>query len=252
MRRSVPFILAVLSAAAPVAVAQSVLPPVRPYTAVAITLPPASTDASFIAFRAQLAAVAKSRIFAALGPLVRSQEFFWERDFQRSFDPRRPAVDNLAAAVRLEHHGGSGWDLLAELASEGAVEPMSLRPGVVCAPAGPKYDSVAFARLVGATYTGMSDWLYPRVSRPKLRSAPLPGAATLGTLGSHFVRLLGFQGLGNGMASERKFWARVATPEAKIGYAAPGILMSLAGERLCYFRELMGGWRVAGIIAAGE
>ena len=74
----------------------------KPYAPVAITRPAASDDASFVAFRAALAAKAKPRIYAELAPLVLAQGFFWGRDFGHAFDPRKPAVDNLAAAIALE------------------------------------------------------------------------------------------------------------------------------------------------------
>jgi len=247
------FMFAVLSAIVPVAVAQPVSPPVRPYAPVAISLPAASTDADFIAFRNELAAVAKSRIYAALEPLVQLQGFFWERDFKRMFDPRRAAVDNLAAALQLERHDGSGWGLLAALATEGAIEPMASWPGVVCAPAPPKYDGVAFARLLNATHTKVANWFYPRLAEPELRLAPQPEAEVLDRLRLQFVRLLGFDGA-NGVepAPERRLWARVATSDGKPGFVAPGNLTSLTAARLCYVRDLIGGWRIAGFIAAGE
>ena len=156
-----------------------------------------------------------------LGRLVQSQGFFWDRDFARAFDPRKPAVDNLAAAIQLEHRNGSGWDLLAALAAEAAVEPMASRPGVVCAPANPSYDSVAFARLLDATHTGVSDWVYPRAAETTVHAAPQPAAAVLGTLGPQFVRLLGFEGPAGEPAPERKLWARVATPDAKSRLRCP-------------------------------
>jgi len=252
MRRSIPFILAALAATAPVAATQPISPPLKTYAPVAITLPAASTDASFTAFRAELAAVAKRRVYAALGRLVQSQGFFWDRDFARAFDLRKPAVDNLAAAIQLEHRNGSGWDLLAALAAEAAVEPMASRPGVVCAPANPGYDGVAFARLLDATHTGATDWAYPRAAGTKVRAAPQPTAAVLATLGPQFVRLLGFESPGGQPAPNRERWARVATPDAKSGFVAPGDLMSLAAERLCYINNFVGGWRIAGTVAAGE
>jgi hypothetical protein len=138
------------------------------------------------------------------------------------------------------------------LATEAAVEPMASRPGVVCAPANPSYDGVAFARLLDATHTGVSDWVYPRAAETKVQAAPQPAAAVLGTLGPQFVRLLGFEGAGGQPAPERKLWARVATPDANSGFVAPGNLMSLTAERLCYIYDLVGGWRIAGYVAAGE
>jgi len=60
-------------------------------------------------------------------------------------------VDNLAAAIALEQANGAGWDALAAFAAEAAVEPLESRPGVVCAPARPNYDGVAFSRLLDVT-----------------------------------------------------------------------------------------------------
>ncbi len=112
----------------------------------------------------------------------------------RRFDPRKPAVDNLAAAIALEQGNGTGWDTLAAFAAEAAVEPLESRPGVVCAPARPGYDGVAFSRLLDITYTSGIDWAYPRADETPVRAAPRPDAAKAGTLGLHFVRLLGFEG----------------------------------------------------------
>jgi len=79
--------------------------PPKPYAPVAITRPAPSGDESFIAFRAALAAAAKTRIYAELSALMLTQGFFWDRDFARRFDPRKPAVDNLALAVALTTAG---------------------------------------------------------------------------------------------------------------------------------------------------
>src|SRR4051812_29318897 len=101
MRRRHSFLLAFLLAIpiACAAWAQTPPRPARPYAPVAIALPAPLDDASFVAFRATLAAAAKSRVYAELVPLVTAQGFFWGRDFGQRFDPRKPAVDNLAAAV---------------------------------------------------------------------------------------------------------------------------------------------------------
>ena len=73
------------------------------YPLVAITLPAPSADPTFAKFRTAIAAAAKSRIYAELEALVQPQGFFWDRDFANGYDPRKPAVDNLAAAIELEH-----------------------------------------------------------------------------------------------------------------------------------------------------
>ena len=74
----------------------------------------------------------------------------------------------------------------------------------------------------------------------------------VGTLGLHFVRLLGFEGPDSEPAPGRTQWARVAMPDGKTGFVAPGSLMSLTAERLCYIKDMVGGWRIAGYIAGGN
>jgi hypothetical protein len=253
MRAHFSFLLLALSALslAP-ALAQSPPRPPKPYAPVAIARPAPSGDASFNAFRTALAAAARSRIYAELTPLVVQQGFFWGRDFGQAFDPRKPAVDNLAAAIALEQGNGIGWDLLAAFAAEAAVAPLESRPGIVCAPARPGYDGVAYSKMLDTTYTTGIDWAYPRANETPVRSAPQPGAAVAGSIGPHFVRLLGFEGPDSEPAPGRNLWALVALPDGTPGFAAPGSLMSLTAERLCYIKDLVGGWRIAGYIAGGD
>jgi hypothetical protein len=254
MRCTYPFLLIVMavSFAALPAAGQAPPRPPKPYAPVAITRPAPSDDASFIAFRAALAAAAKTRIYAELAPLVLTQGFFWGRDFGHLFDPRNPAVDNLAAAIALEQRNGAGWDTLAAFAVEATTEPLDSRPGIVCAPARPGYDTVAFSRLLDATYTNHIDWAYPRADETPVLAAPQPSAALAGTLGPHLVHLLGFEGPNGDPAPGRNQWARIALPDGKPGFVAPGSLMSLTAERLCYVKDLVGGWRIAGYIAGGN
>jgi hypothetical protein len=232
--------------------AEAQAPPPKPYATVAITRPAASDDASFVAFRTALAAVAKSRIYVELAALVLKQGFFWDRDFGQRFDPRRPAVDNLAVAIGLERGDGIGWIALAKSAADPAVEPLDSRPGVICAPARPDYDGIAFAKLLDTTYTGSIDWAYPRADSTEVRAAPRPDAGMAGTLGLHFVRLLGFEGASDEPFPGRVQWARVVLPDGKTGYVAPNSLMSLTAARLCYIKDQVDGWRIAGTIAGGN
>ena len=137
MRRSCAFLLPVIAAscAALAALAQTPPRPPKPYEPVAITRPAALDDLTFALFRAALAVAVKTGHYAELAPLVLERGFFWGRDFGQRFDPRKPAVDNLAAAIALERGNGSGWQALADFAAEAAVEPLDSRPGVICAPA---------------------------------------------------------------------------------------------------------------------
>jgi hypothetical protein len=244
--------LAASALAAMPTVSQPISLPPKPYTPVAIALPVASEDASFVTFRAKLAAVAKRRVYAELAQLVEAQRFFWDRDFGHGFDPRKPGVDNLAAAILLEHRNGSGWDLLAAMAAEAAIEPLDSRPSVVCAPARPAYDGVALTQLLNKTYTAPIDWAYPRAAKTPIRAAPQPAAAAIGTLGLNFVRLLSFEGPDSEPAPGRTQWARVAAPDGAVGFVAPNSLLSLTTERICYIKDLVGGWRIAGYVAGGS
>src|SRR5436190_21957786 len=94
MRRSCSFLLAVSAAscAALSASAQSPPRPPKPYQPVTITRPAASDDVTFALFRAALAVAVKSRHYADLAPLVLERGFFWGRDFDHRFDPRKPSV----------------------------------------------------------------------------------------------------------------------------------------------------------------
>jgi hypothetical protein len=249
-RTAVPILITLLAALA--AAAQAPPRPPKPYAPVAIARPAASDDASFIAFRAALAAKARSRIYAELAPFVLAQGFFWGRDFGHAFDPRKPAVDNLAAAIALEQGNGAGWDTLAAFAAETTVEPLDSRPGIVCAPARPGYDGVAFSRLLDLTNPTGIDWAYPRADETPVHVAPRPDGAQAGALGRHFVRLMGFEGPDRDVAPGRSQWARVALPDGKPGFVAPASLMSLTAERLCYAKDAAGSWQIAGYIAGGD
>ena len=254
MRRSCSFLLAAIAAscAAMSASAQSPSRPLKPYQPVAITRPAASDDVTFALFRAALAVAVKTRHYTDLAPLVLERGFFWGRDYGQRFDPRKPSVDNLAAAIALEQGNGTGWQALAEFAAEAAVEPLESRPGVICAPPRPSYDGIAFAKLLDNSVTSDIDWAYPRADETPVRAAAAPDAAKVGTLGLHFVRLLGFEGVDSEPSPGRTQWARVALPDGKRGLVAPGSLMSLTAERLCYIKDLVGSWRIAGYIAGGQ
>ena len=161
----------------------------KPYQAVAVTLPAVFAYAGFETFRAELAAVAKGRVYAELARLVASHGFFWDRDFSGRFERRKPAVDNLAAALRLEHGSGAGWQALATFATEPTAEPMPARPGIVCAPAKPAYDAIAFDRLMDATLTKDAEWRYPRAEATPVYAGSASSRAAIDRLGQHFVRV---------------------------------------------------------------
>jgi hypothetical protein len=234
------------------AVAQLPSQPSAPYAPVAVTPPAPSTDPSFTAFRAAIAATAKSRLYADLEMLVQPQGFFWDRDFGNGYDPKKPSADNLAMAIQLEHRDGMGWDKLASFAEEKAFEPLDSRPGVVCAPVRPGYDAVEFSKLLNTTYTGAGDWAYPLADGAPVRAAARANAPAIGQLMLQFVRHLGLQRADGDSTRPDAAWARVALPDGKIGYVEPGHLSSLAAERLCYVKDMVAGWRIAGFVGGGS
>jgi hypothetical protein len=238
--------LVLLAAAAQ---AKRVRPP-APYTPVAVKLLPEFNDAGLAALRTELAAVANGRIYAELARPVVVHGLFWERDFANAFNPRRPSVDNLAAALRLEHRDGAGWRTLAALAAEAGAVPLESRPGIVCAPGPPTFDGIAFDRLIDTTFTDPPDWAYPRVET-LVREKPRTNAVMVERLGLHFVRVLPFEGA-DGEAPSRAQWAQVVVPSGKTGFVAPGTLMRLNAERLCYGKDATGRWRIAGYIGGGD
>lgn len=258
MRRLVLLALCLAVVVAPAVAeqpARTAMPPApsltsKPYQAVAVTLPPADDDTSFETFRKELADVAKSRRYGELARLVMLQGFFWDRDFSGGFNRKRPAVDNLAAAVRLEHRNGMGWVVLAAFAAETTAAPFTGRPGIICAPAEPSFDGVEFDRLTDETRSSARDWATPRADKTAVRTAPQSNAAVIDTLGLALVRVLGYQAKDMEPETIRTAWARVATPTGKTGFVAPGALLSLSPERLCYGKDGFGRWRIAGFVGA--
>ncbi len=249
--RRLPLALAAVLLAAP-AVAQSPSPRPETYTPVAVTLPAPLPDPDFAAFRAAIAAAAKSRLYADLEALVQPQGFFWDRDFGNGFDPRKPPVDNLAVAIELEHRTGAGWERLAKFAGESSIAPLEARPGVLCAPAKPGYDALEFSKLLDTTTTTGIDWAYPVADATPVRATPRADARAAGRLGLHFVRLLGFEDADSAAGSPRDPWARVVLPDGKVGFVAPGSLSSLTMERLCYIKDMVAGWRITGYVGGGN
>jgi hypothetical protein len=182
---------------------------------------------------------------------VESKNFFWDRDFGNNFDKRKPAVDNLANALRLEHENGTGWTLLSDFASDASAGPNDSRPGVYCTPGQPGFDGIDLDKLIDATRTDGMDWAYTRAPGIPVRAAPRPNAAVVETLGVHFVRLLGFEGPDSDRPGVTQ-WAKVATPTGKTGFVAPNTLLSPTAERLCYARDTIGDWRIIGYVGGGD
>lgn len=233
-------------------------PPARPqpiagsFERVNVTLPPAPSDPSFAAFRQQLAAVAKDRVFDELARNVVPQGFFWDRDFADSFDPKKTGAENLAAAISLEHGSGIGWQTLADFAAEPSATEIPAAPGVLCAPGRPSFNQDDFDRLIDATHSTAADWVFPRADGLELRAAPRPASAVVEKLGSYFVRVSRPEVAAAGADPLHASWTRITAPSGKFGYAPPGSLMSLASPQLCYVKDIIGRWRITGFVGPGN
>lgn len=216
--------------------------PQAPYKPVQVTLTAVPNDKSLVAFRAQLAAIAQRKDRAALAKLVVTKDFFWEGNFGGMFDAKKSGFDNLTAALRLNEADGRGWTALAAFAAETTMGSTVEHDNAHCAPEAPDYEDAELAALMEKTGTDVGDWNYPRQKGLAVRGAAAADAPTIETLPLALVRVLG---------SDRSGWTRIATPGGKIGYVAPGTLLSPLANRLCFGKEA-GAWRIIGYAGAGD
>ncbi|MBI3435254.1 MAG: hypothetical protein HY056_09290 [Proteobacteria bacterium] len=215
---------------------------VKPYSPVAVTLPQPVTDASFQAFRRQLATAAQKKDRAALARLVVARGFFWQREDGDGADKRKSGIDNLSAAIGLGGRLADGWEMLAGAAEEMTLES-SERAGVMCGPANPTFDDKAFEAMLKATETEDGDWGYPLRPGVEMRASAAPDAAVVERLGVHFVRILPHEK----PAAAVGMTVRVAAPGGTIGHASIEAISPIAFDQFCYVKD-GGGWKIAGFI----
>jgi hypothetical protein len=214
-----------------------------PYNTVAIQLPPAVSDESFVAFRKQLADIAQRKDRAALARLV-ATNFFWIPEDTDVADKTKPAIDTLAKAIGLDGTDASGWEAIAEYAGETTATPDPQRDGVICAPGEPGYDEKAADELANATHTDASDWVYPAHDGLEVRAGPQPNAAVIDKLGLHFLRALDDDSPANAVMQSL---LKVITPSGKTGYVPVDAVRAVAGPQMCYLKDASG-WKIAGFL----
>ena len=169
--RILPFI-AVAAALLTTAAAQTRIPPPAPYKPVAIALPQPVTDEGFDALRKQVGEAAQRKDRSAVAKLVVGRGFFWLRDNRIVADKRKAGFDVLAAALGFNNKEGVGWELLASITEDPTASPPPGIVGALCAPAEPAYDRKAFADLLAATNSDVTEWGYrcrPRSPRTRRR-----------------------------------------------------------------------------------
>jgi hypothetical protein len=222
--------------------------PIKPYQALAIKMPTPSTDASFAAFRKQLADVAKRKDRNALARLVVNQGFFWESESGDKAEKKKPGVANLEQAIGgLSGPDAQGWDVLAQAAEDPTVEPLPDHAGVMCGPAGPEIDGQAFEALVKQTGTEPGDWAFPVAPDLEVRSAGQPNAPVIEKLGLHLIRVFAEEPPANAPQTAPTF-IRVVTPSGKTGFVAIEGISPIGFDQLCYIKDAAG-WKITGFSA---
>ncbi|MFA6266271.1 MAG: hypothetical protein WC670_11235 [Pseudolabrys sp.] len=247
--RSIAAVVLVAATALPVpALAQQQQPPaapVKPYKSVMVSPPVETKDADLAALRSKIIETAKARDRAALGRLVVTKNFFWEREGGSTAARDRPGLDILSSALGLSNKDAVGWDMLGAYADDTTASPSETRKGALCAPADPRFDGKAFDALLKDTQTDMSEWGYPLSPGIEVHATPQAIAPVVDRLGLTFVRVLAETGTAN------PAYLHVLTPSGKGGYVTIDSIAPLGNDQLCFVKE-GGAWKIGGYIGAGE
>jgi hypothetical protein len=221
---------------------QTLAPP-KAYRQVQATPPRPVNDASFDAFRQQLAGIAEKRDRGALTRIV-SQNFFWVPEDKDIANKRRPAIENLAKALGLDGRDPPGWEALAGYAGENTADPLKdpQRPGVICAPGAPVFKDADFDELISATQTDPSEWGYTGKDGIEVRSGRQQTAPVIEKLGMHLVRAYPEES----PESDGADTLRIVAPSGTVGFIDATVLLPLATDQLCYRREGTA-WKIAGM-----
>jgi hypothetical protein len=223
--------------------------PIKPYKALAVTMPGPVNDPSYDAFRKQLADVAKRKDRAALTKLMVAQGFFWESENGDKADKTKPALANLEQAIgSFSGAEATGWDVLAQAAEDPTLEALPNHAGVMCGPAGPQIDGQAFEALIKQTGTDPGDWAFPVAPNLEVRSAGQPNAPVIEKLGLHLIRVLADAPPANA-AQQPPAFIRIVTPSGKTGFVAIEAISPIGFDQLCYVKDASG-WKIAGFAAA--
>ena len=222
--------------------------PAKPYKTIAVTLPPASNDASFAAFRKQLGDIAQKKDRAALARLVVASGFFWEGENGDKADKKKSAVDNLGAALGGFTGAEAGaWDTLMAAAAEPTIEPFADKKNVMCSPANPTFDEQAFEAVAKDTGTDLDEWAFPTGSGIDVRGAAQANAPVVEKLGMNLVRVLPDEPSTSGAPGDAPPFVRVVTPSGKTGFVPADAVASLISDQLCYVKDAAG-WKITGFV----
>jgi hypothetical protein len=218
-------------------------PALGPYKPVPITLPQPMNDPTFDEFRKQLADIARNKDRGALAQLV-AESFFWVPEDADIVDKKLSPIDNLVKAFGLDGADATGWDSLAAYAAEGSTMADPQRSGVFCTPAEAGFDDKQADELANATQTDATDWVFPIRDGIEVRSAAKPDAQVIEKLGLYLIRVLPDDSPANAVLAA---YAKVLTPNGKVGFIPVESVLPIGGEQLCYIKEASG-WKIAGFL----
>jgi len=220
--------------------------PVKPYKALAFTMPPPVNDPSFDAFRKQLADIAAKKDMAALGRIVVAQGFFWEGENGDKADKKKSGVANLAASLGgFTGRDAPGWEALAAAAGDATLEPNEDHKGAMCGPAGPVIDDKAFEALTKETGTDGGDWAFPTAPNIEVRGAAQANAPVIEKLGMVLVRVLPEAPPSGNAPQQMPQFAKIVLPSGKTGFVPFESISPLGFDQICYVKDASG-WKIAG------
>lgn len=221
--------------------------PNKPYKPVAVTMPAQANDPGLADLRKQIGEAARKKDRTALGKLVVSKGFFWERETGDRADKKKPGVDNLSVALGLANKDAAGWDMLAGYSEDPTASPSMVHKDAMCAPADPGFNGKDMEKLLEATQSDIAEWGYPVSADVSVRDKPQANAAVTGKVGMNFIRVVPDA---NPSASVGSF-IRVVTPDGKFGYVATDDIAPLGNDQLCYVKE-GGAWKIGGYVGGGD
>lgn len=221
----------------------------KPYQPVAISAPEPIKDPTFEAFRRQLGAIAQKKDRKALATLM-APNFFWMGENGDKADKKRPGIDNLTKAIKLDPKG-PGWDMLTAAAEDPTGTPFPDRKDTVCAPADPVFEVKDLEALAKATDTSEGDWGFPTQPGIEVHSGPQPNTPVVEKLGMHFVLVMPEEPPAGSQQQAAPPMLRVVAPSGKTGYVPIEAINPLGSDQLCYSKEA-GGWKISGFIGGEQ
>jgi hypothetical protein len=216
--------------------------PPAPYAALKISPPKASSDATLAAFRKDLVAIAQKKDRAALAKVVLAKDFFWMKE-EGNAASKKSGMEALATALNLAAKDGSGWDMLAELATDESAQDYPDRPNTVCSPAGPEFKPEEFEKLVNDTKTDVGDWGFTAAENIEVHASAQANAPVIETIGMIFVRVMP-----DTAPNASQDMMRIVTPSGKVGFVAAEAINPLGSDQICYGKDASGAWKIVGMI----